>query len=290
MSWGVLFGLGAALSWGLADFWGRGLSHRVGALRAVLRVEISGLIALSAAIALDWGGTLARWDWPSVGVMALTGLAGVVALLSLYRGFEVGILSVVSPITASAPAVSVTLAVLFLGERLGALQVAGIVLTILGIALMSTDFRQLRAVKLHHLWRAAGLGWALLAFLSFGLAFFGIGVAAPRLGAIQAMWVLRLVSLAALLFVFVARGSRDRPAQTAPWWRGAHVGLFDSGGGLFIAWGVQVGTVAVVSTVSSLFTAVTVLLAWVFVKERLAWNQLAGFLLILLGVALISAH
>jgi len=133
-----------------------------------------------------------------------------------------------------------------------------------------------------------GVGVEELLPLGFGRC--RLVVAAPRLGAIQAMWVLRLVSLAALLFVFVARGSRDRPAQTAPWWRGAHVGLFDSGGGLFIAWGVQVGTVAVVSTVWRLFTAVTVLLAWVFVKERLAWNQLAGFLLILLGVALISAH
>jgi uncharacterized membrane protein len=52
--------------------------------------------------------------------------------------------------------------------------------------------------------------------------------------------------------------------------------------------GVSVGTVAVVSTLSGLFSAVTVLLAFLFLRERLAKHQGLGFLAILVGVSVIG--
>ena len=53
--------------------------------------------------------------------------------------------------------------------------------------------------------------------------------------------------------------------------------------------GITVSLTAVVSVISSLFSAVTVLMAWVFLRERLARWQWAGVGAILVGIVLVSA-
>jgi drug/metabolite transporter (DMT)-like permease len=66
------------------------------------------------------------------------------------------------------------------------------------------------------------------------------------------------------------------------------IGLLDTGANVSYGLGLAGAYVAIVAVLSSLFSAVTVLLAWVVLRERLALNQWLGVLLILVGVALVS--
>jgi uncharacterized membrane protein len=66
------------------------------------------------------------------------------------------------------------------------------------------------------------------------------------------------------------------------------IGIVDSLGNITYNLGIFGGAVSVVSTISGLFSAVTVILAFVVLKERLAAHQAAGFLTILIGVSIIG--
>ena len=72
-----------------------------------------------------------------------------------------------------------------------------------------------------------------------------------------------------------------------PWVVG--VAVLDTAANVAYNLGITVSLTAVVSVISSLFSAVTVLLAWVFLRERLARWQWAGVGAILVGILLVSA-
>ena len=66
------------------------------------------------------------------------------------------------------------------------------------------------------------------------------------------------------------------------------IGIVDTLGNISYNLGILGGAVSVVATISGLFSAVTVILAFVVLKERLAAHQAIGFLTILVGVSIIG--
>jgi uncharacterized membrane protein len=52
--------------------------------------------------------------------------------------------------------------------------------------------------------------------------------------------------------------------------------------------GLKTGHVSVVSVLASLYGAVTVLLSWIFLRERLEHSQWLGIALIFAGIVLVS--
>jgi uncharacterized membrane protein len=130
---GVLLGVLTALSWGSSDFLGQYSARRIGTMRTTLYMQLTGLLLLSAALPWlgGWGhlGDGSGWRPWAWGVLA--GVVNIVSTLALYRSFEIGKMSVVAPISASYPAVTVLLSWIS-GERLTALRVAGIALILVG--------------------------------------------------------------------------------------------------------------------------------------------------------------
>src|SRR5271170_7751490 len=135
---GILLGLLTALSWGGSDFLARFATHRIGALRTMLYMQFTGLLLLT--IFLPWlggwghladGSGWQPWAW---GVLA--GALNFFATLTLYRSFEIGKLSVVAPISASYPVLTVLLSLLS-GEHLNTARAIGIACTLLGVVLVA---------------------------------------------------------------------------------------------------------------------------------------------------------
>lgn len=72
------------------------------------------------------------------GALALLGLIDVSAFFAWYIGLRIGMVSIVTPVAMSSPAVTVVLAHIFLNERVRPHQRIGIVAIITGIVLLST--------------------------------------------------------------------------------------------------------------------------------------------------------
>lgn len=284
----ILFGLSAALAWGLADFCARFAAHRVGNFRTLLYMQLVGLAGLSFVMALvGWPDS---WDWPWAGLAGLLAIINTLAGLALYRSFEVGLLSVVSPIAASYGAISLILA-LASGQRPSALALAGLFITILGLVLASADISSLviRQPPTKGKKMSGGAGWAVAAALCLGTVFWGLGYVTPTLGTFLPAWIFRLLGPPVVLALALPTHQKVAlPTPPAGLWILGVAGL-DTAAYLLYNLGLSGADSAVVAVISSLFSAVTVLLARVFLNEKLAPGQWAGVIIILAGVGLVSA-
>ena len=85
---GVALGLGAALSWGLADYFAAVASRSAGTLRVVLGFHLMALVPLTALVLAT--SALAGVSATQVGVLALTGAVGWVSYLAFYGALRSG--------------------------------------------------------------------------------------------------------------------------------------------------------------------------------------------------------
>lgn len=85
----------------------------------------------------ELAGAEIRGVIPSV----LTGVAGYVGLFFFLYALRGGKVSVIAPLTALYPVVSLVLAIVFLKERINLVQVAGIVLAVVSVLLISYETR-----------------------------------------------------------------------------------------------------------------------------------------------------
>lgn len=272
----VLFGLSASLSWGTGDFSGGLASRRAHVFSVVLAAYLVGVLLLPL-LALAWSEPLPSWRDALWGATA--GLAGTLGLTAYYRSLAVGRMGINAPITAVLAASLPIIFTAFTRGLPGPLQLAGFVLALLAVALVS---RPARASG-----RPEGLGLALLGGLGIGSFFILIG----QVSAHAVFWPLMAARLTSLLFMIVfvrIRGEQMLPKKSVfPLILLA--GALDVAGNVFFILAAHSGRLDVASILSSLYPAVTVLLAAIILRERVSRIQAVGIALALGAILLISA-
>jgi drug/metabolite transporter (DMT)-like permease len=290
LSLAIILGLTGALCWGGADFAARFASRRVGAYRTLFFMQFFGFIALSIYLKLRGGffeGVAPGWQpWA---MAALAGVLNMSASLALYYSFEIGVMSIVGPVSSAYPALTVALATAS-GERITVLRSVGLAITLVGVILAATTFSPNvagAAKETAHLTK--GVGWAIAAAFGFGFLFWFLGFhVIAAVGTTISVWVIRLTSFSVLAFAALPfRQSLKLPSGNV-WWMLAAVGLMDTAAFVANNAGLNTGQVSVVSVLASLYGAVTVLLSWIFLREKLERGQWFGIALIFSGIVLVS--
>lgn len=292
---GILLGLTGAVAWGIADFAARFASRRIGAFRTLFFMQIFGFIALTAYLEATGGITRdVAQGWQPWALAAVAGLLNTMASLSLYHSFRIGVMSIVAPISSSYPVLTVTLALLS-GERVRPLRMVGLAVTLIGVILAATPFaaRPLADASEnespHRGHTGKGVGWAILAAVGFGVLFWFLGFhVVPIAGSAFSVWMIRLSTFSTLaLAAAPARQTLALPRGSV-WWLLAVIGVMDTVAFVANNAGLHLGQVSVVSVLASLYGAVTVLLSWIFLRERLERSQWLGVVLIFAGIVLVS--
>jgi len=274
----VLLALAASASWGISDFLG-GVKTRVAPVLTVLSVsQPAGIILLGAIV-------LVRWQPPPHGLpilwAVLAGVGGAIGIGALYQGLAIGSMGIVAPITSTSPLIPLTVG-LARGERPSALQLAGIGVAIVGVALAGWEpaapgaRRQL----------GTGVGLAILAAAAFGSS----QVALQSAAADDPYWATLILRIASSLLVLAAL-LRYRPG------RGPQgmllvlltIGLLDSGATELFAIATTKGLLSVVAVLAALYPVLVAILARVVLHERLTVVQRGGALAAVAGAAAISA-
>ncbi|HLX50938.1 MAG TPA: EamA family transporter [Streptosporangiaceae bacterium] len=271
---GIVLALLAAATYGASDFFG-GLSSRRAPVPVILFYSqlasvaplVIALLLLPAAHA-----TGADYGWG-----AAAGLISLLGMSLLYLSLAVGPMSVAAPVTAVCVAVLPTAAGLALGERLSAQTLAGLVLGIGGVGLISLGPRQQgshaapagRVIPV-----AAGAGACLGAF------FIVLSRTSPGSGLLPLL-ATRAVTVGILGSLAGARMIRARSRSAARVPRPARVamisaGVLDMTGNFFYVFAVRHGPLAVIAVITALYPAATVLLAWAVLRERLSLAQGLG--------------
>jgi drug/metabolite transporter (DMT)-like permease len=198
-------------------------------------------------------------------------------------------MSVVAPVSSAYPALTVTLAIMS-GERITPLRGAGLAVTLIGVILAATTFTPSggdSAKESAHLTK--GVGWAILAALGFGVLFWFLGFyVVPAVGPAISVWVIRLTCFSVLAVASVPTRQSLKPPSGSVWWLLAAVGFLDTAAFVANNAGLHTGQVSVVSVLASLYGAVTVLLSWIFLREKLERTQWLGIILIFAGIVLVS--
>jgi drug/metabolite transporter (DMT)-like permease len=273
----AVLAIAGALGWGVGDFLG-GLAARQLAVLTVLVVsQAVGLVAVYLWVAVSGDGFP---GFVELLPAAAGGIAALAGLAALYRGFAIGAMGIVAPISAASPIVPLGVDAVR-GETPAAVQWLGIVLVVGGIVVLSREATTGGSRV------AAGAGLAVVAALGFGLFFVGIDAGSDE-SAAWAVAASRSASLpVAVLAALLTASALTTPRRMFPLVAG--VGIFDTGANVLVALASTRVAIGIVAVLASLYPVTTVVLAWLVLGERLgAAKRLAGGVA-LAGAALIAA-
>jgi drug/metabolite transporter (DMT)-like permease len=270
----AILALSAAVAYGVGDFLGGVAARRESATVVVLWSHLVGLAMLLMLAPLLGGELTPR----AMAIGAVAGLFGGTGVALFYRGLAVGAMSVVAPIAALLSAAVPVVAGLIDGERPTPAALVGIALALGAIVLVSRDAAPEDRGPLR--WQALAL--AVGAGLAFGLFFVVISHSGEGVG----IWPL-VGARAASVSLFLGLGAAGVTAAAPP--KGAigaivACGVLDAGANVFLLLALDRGLLSVVSVLTALYPAGTVLLARYVLGENLRPVQRAG-----LGVAGMAA-
>jgi drug/metabolite transporter (DMT)-like permease len=318
----VLLALAAAAGYGGSDFAAGLATRRASVVRVTVLAEATSATLLLCVIPFvsSQAPSLASVLWG-----AAAGASGVAGAMALYLGFRHAAFSVASSVSAVGTAAFSVLAGLALGERPGALALAGILLAVPAIVGVSAPAsrasrgaeaavvgsqavtvpgqrgpagrgtappgqlgpggRRFRPAATGR--HAAGVGWGLAAGAGFGLFFIGL----DRAGSGTDLWPITISQLAALVTVAcVAVVTRDLSLPPAGTRRlSLLTGVASAAGTAMFFLATHHGLLAITAVITSLYPAGTILLARVLLGERLTRLRLAGLCFAAVSVALIAA-
>lgn len=281
----VIVGLASALVYGAADFFGGQASKQVSPVRVVSLSGIVGLALLTvfhiflggrmSEEALLWGG--------------LSGLAGSMAILTLYAALAIGPMSILSPLTAVISAIVPLSWGVILGERLSVLAYIA-----LGIALVAVVLVGFVPEKGAVRPRLRGVILATVSGVLIGVFLILVDRAPDDSGLLplvfnRVTYIVVLWSMVLVLYVVARmrnspRGPSVRPAIGLI----VAAGVADSVANTLLLVGFRIGELSVVSVLTALYPAGTIALAAIVLKERIAPVQWVGLALALIAAAMLA--
>ncbi len=278
--------MGAATAYGSADFLGGFFSRRAGVWPVAVTAQLSAA-ASAAALAILLGSA------PEARVLVWGCLGGVgsgIATGFLYRGMVRGRMAVVAPLSAVGATLLPVAVGVGGGERPSLVVWAACVLALPAIWLVTQGADDVASAGVSRAdERGAGHEGALDGVISgagAGLMFVALGQVTSE-EAFTALAVAQSSAVPVLVVLAVFLRARWLPRAKQAWW-GVVVGPTAAlATGLFM-WSAQTGLLTVASVISSLYPAVTIVLALALLREAVARRQWAGLLLccvVIVGVA-----
>lgn len=275
--WTLVLSLGAASTWGVADFIGAIRARSYSALLVAVYSEVVGMVPVLVALFLVHD---AFPGWNVLPWAVVAGVAGSIGHVVFFTAMARGPIGVIAPIFACSSAGPALIAVTMLGERPTVWQLGGIVLAIVGVALVSRHAGE--GDTKHGRYGAVPVALIGVAILTvFYVSMDQVATDSPLWG----VTLQRTFGLP-LLLVGLAIGLR-RGTTSAP--RGsflaiAPVGLMDTAAFVAFAYATSLGNLSIAVVLSSLYPVVTILLARIKLDERLSAVQRVGAALALAGV------
>jgi drug/metabolite transporter (DMT)-like permease len=277
----ILFGLGAALGWGAGDFTGGLASRKTGAYRAVFYSEVIG-VALLLIVAQFSAEPL-----PNLKIFLLSMLAGAlgtVGLIFLYQSMTLGLMSIAAPVSALLAAALPVLVGIFKEGIPQILIILGFGFALFAVWMISQGEGGVTDIFAH----LSDLKLPLLAGIGFGSYFVLMHEATSTGATVWPMVISRSGGMILITVYMLITRAAWKVEDTSAWPMITLNGILDISGNLFFILAGQTGRLDVAAVLSSLFPGATVVLAWIFLKERLTRNQWIGIGSALIAIVLMT--
>jgi drug/metabolite transporter (DMT)-like permease len=269
------FALAAVATWGTSDFLGGYATRRADAFLFTVVVNFGGLVAIASLAAVS------RTPFPigrNLAWALAAGVSGGAALAIFYRALSSGRMGLTAPVAGVLSAGIPALLSTFTEGLPGRLPLLGFFVAAVGLWLIT---------RAEHGSKPEGIGMAVLA----GIGFAGFYLCIRRAGNGSPLWLASLTRTGGLIvtstIVLFRRRFREITPAGLRW--ALLTGCIDSAGTLFFVRASQSGRLDEAVVISSLYPAVTVLLARIFLNEHFTLWRFLGLLAALAAVPMIAA-
>jgi drug/metabolite transporter (DMT)-like permease len=269
------YSLTAVGVWGASDFLGGVGAKRANAFLFTSIVHLSGMLVFGA-IALAIHAPFP--DKASILWSLAAGSLGGLALVFFYRALSRGNMGLIAPVAAVLSAAIPAILTAFNQGFPGGLKVSGFIVAGIGVWLISRTERE------------SGRPEGLLVAVFAGIGFAGFYLCIHQAGAASALWVSTWSRLASFVVTatIVLFGRHLRPVAAPVLGIAVLAGILDISGSVAFVRAAQIGRLDVAVVLSSLYPAVTVLLARIFLHEHFSRARTIGMVAALAAVPMIA--
>ena len=256
-------------------------SHVATAIRTIIVLIFSWIMVFI----IGSQSTIVNIDGKTFLFLILSGLSTGGSWLCYFKALQLGDVNKVVPIDKSSTILTMILAFIFLNEKITINMVIGMIGIAIGTYLMIQKKEKSEKIVKRKAWLIYALLSALFASLTSILGKVGIENVESNLGtAIRTIVVLVM----AWIIVFAAKKQRDIKKID----KRSLIFLILSGVATGASWlcyykALQGGLASIVVPIDKLSILVTVLFAYIFLKEKLSKKSLLGLILIIVGTLLL---
>jgi transporter family protein len=279
----ILAGLGGMFGWGLYDFFGGLFSKRIGNFKTFFWSQLAGLafatlLIFAFAINLNMPTSIAILI-PVASVLYAT------AYLLFFKGFELGNVSIISATMNLWAVFTMLFAYIFLGQRLSTFQFLGVLMIIAGVVLVSLKWSDIKNQNIELL---SGIKESILAALLFVIFWNLSEIISEQIG-----WssTTLFVKIGVVLFLLLFSLLINRELSIAKTTSKIKMmillaGVLEAAAVAFVNWGLTVGNAILVTPIASALSIVTIMMAVIFLKEKITKLQGFGMIIVITGIVL----
>ncbi len=289
----IFAGLGGMLGWGLADFFAKKTIDQIGDVSSLAWGHIFGTIALILMAVYQTSIIGNQFEIPNRLIVWL-GIAGfgisqAAVYLFVYQGFGKGQVGVLSPIFASFSGITAILSIVIFKESLRSHTLLGMAILFLGIILINMDIGALRERRFSfsHI-----PGFKEVAFATFLASLWTLFWGRFLEGQNWLSYTLFMYAFMTLAILVVAKIKKTNMLGGMPssmWKFLALIGVCETGAYLSVSLGYSATSIiSVVALLSGAFSLPTIILARMFLKEKISGLQTFGGLVIIAGIMILS--
>jgi len=277
----ILLGIGGMVGWGIYDFLGGVFSKQIGSFRSLFWSQLMGfgsILLLTLAFKTQFNIPLLA--------LALSPLASIVysaGYLFFFKGFEKGNVAIIAATMNLWAVFTMLFAFLFMGQRLSATQALGVFLILSGATLAALDWN---SIKQQGFQLSQGVREAILGAFFFGIFWNISEIVSEQIGWLVSTTLTKLgIVLFLLLVSFYTKQEiklTDIPTRTK--FVIMLMGIIEVAAVGLVNYGLTIGDAILITPIASALSIVTILLAVLFLKEKVSTVQGFGILMAIVGI------
>ena len=287
MSLGIIFSLIALFGWGLADFYIQKTTRVVGIWKSLFFVGLCGLIFLSPFVLKEIPAII--FQPANLYLFLVLSMVSLAATLFDFEALKEGKIAIVEPIIGLELPITVGLSVAILAEKLSFLQAFLILLTFLGIIFAIA--KEKNYLKYHRRIFEKGAIMAGVGAVGMALTNFLVGYASQEVSALATIWfILSILCIVSFIYLLATKQARTLINDLR---QNSEIifaqSFLNNAGWLAFAFATTYTSISIATTISESYIVLGVLLGFFINKEKLRLHQLAGIVVVIGSIIILSS-
>lgn len=286
-SLGILFGLIAMVGYGVSSAMAQRPLKALGVVKTIFYRNLV-ITAINVLLIFLLGGFFVhepltlRWILITLGISVF----GYIPFITYYKGLRVGKVGVVSPVAQSSVLITIILSVIFFHETLTGIQIAAVVLVVVGLILISVNFKEWHASDIFHF--TSGVPYVLMTTVLWGAVYFLWKIPSAVIGPLLTAFFVEGTELVLSMFQLKIRSESFQLTDRAVLPHLIVMGILGAAGTLFYTWGITLTQVSIVVTLTMSNSLIATLYGRLVYKEKLTVHQYVAGALIIGGIVMIT--